>query len=89
MEKRNVVNFINFIRGVEPRESYSIVEPVIEQIKIHNELKIKCTFLIQYDALIDPVYIDLLKDLDRTQYEIGVWFETVQPLVEKVCLKWN
>ena len=89
MEKRNVVNFINFIRGVEPRESYSIVEPVIEQIKIHNELKIKCTFLIQYDALIDPVYIDLLKDLDRTQYEIGVWFETVQPLVEKVGLKWN
>lgn len=89
MEKRNVVNFINFIRGVDPRVDYSLEEPVREQIKIHNELGLKCTFLLQYDALIDPAYVDLLKDLDKDQYELGVWLETVQPLVEKVGLKWN
>lgn len=89
MEKRNVVNFINFIRGLDPRVDYSLEEPVIEQIKLHNELGIKCTFLLQYDALINPAYVDLLKDLDKDQYEIGVWLETVQPLVEKVGLKWN
>ncbi len=89
MEKRNVVNFINFIRGVDPRVDYSLVEPVVEQIKIHNELGIKCTFLIQYDALLNPEYTELLKGLDRSQYEIGVWLEIVQPLVEKIGLKWN
>lgn len=89
MEKRNIVNFVNFIRGIEPRKNYSIEEPVFEQIKLHEKTGLKCTFLLQYDALINPTYINILKGLDKDQFEIGVWFEVVQPLVEKIGLKWN
>ena len=31
----------------------------------------------------------MLKELDPRQFEIGVWFEVVQPLVEKIGLPWR
>lgn len=89
MDKRQIVNIINFIRGVEPRCEMDLVTPVKKQIELLHKYKLKGTFLLQYDALINPVFSDMLKSLDTSQYEIGVWFETVQPLVEKAGLKWT
>ena len=54
-----------------------------------KQYNLRGTFLLQYDALLDPVYVDLMKSLDPEQFEIGVWFETVQPQVEKVGLQWT
>lgn len=89
MEKRNIINFIDFIRGCEPREPVDLIEPVREQIALHEKYGIKCTFLLQYDALLMPEYTEMLKKLNKDKYEIGVWFEVVQPLVEAVGLKWK
>ena len=89
MKKRQIINIINFIRACEPRESVDLVFPVKKQIEVMTQYQLRGTFLIQYDALIDPVYTDLLKQLDPAQFEIGVWFEVVQPLVEKVGLTWR
>ena len=87
--KRQIVNIINFIRGVEPRENIDLLEPVKNQIQLMKKYNFKGTFLLQYDALCDPGFTNILKELDKTRFEIGVWFEIVQPMVEKAGLKWR
>lgn len=89
MKKRQIVNIINFIRGVEPREPVDLFEPVKEQIALMKKHGLPGTFLIQYDALIMPEYTQMLKSLDPAQFEIGVWFETVQPQIEEAGLVWT
>lgn len=89
MKNRQIVNIINFIRGCEPREPVDLYTPVREQIALMKRYALRGTFLLQYDALIDPVYTDMLKALDPEQFELGVWFEVVQPLVEQVGLTWR
>ena len=88
--KRNIVNIINFIRDVNPRQlNRDLVEPVINQIRMSKEYNLKTTFLIQYDALVDTRYSQLLLKEKNDNIEIGAWFEVVQPLVEKAGLKWR
>ncbi|WP_428329869.1 hypothetical protein [Mucilaginibacter sp.] len=88
-----IVNIVNFIRLLEPRDS-SITEDVlyqtvVKQVAIMKKYKLGGTFLLQYDALIDPRYQKLLKTLPRDSFEIGAWWEIPQPLVEKAGLKWR
>ena len=89
MKNRQIVNIINFIRGCEPRLVIDLYEPVREQIALMKKHHLRGTFLLQYDALILPEYAQLLKSLDPAQFEIGVWFETTQPHVEKAGLRWT
>ena len=89
MEKRQIINIVNFIRDCEPRDSVDLVLTVRKEIELMQQYGLRGTFLLQYDALIDPVYTDMLKALDPSQFELGVWFEVVQPLVETVGLPWR
>ncbi|WP_240545886.1 hypothetical protein [Paenibacillus artemisiicola] len=84
----NRVNIINFIRGFEPRDPIDLVEPVKEQLALVQRHGLPATWLLQYDALINPAFADLLQDADDKQ-EIGVWFEVVQPLAEKAGIPWR
>lgn len=87
---KNIVNIINFVRGIEPRPGRNIdlVEPVREQLRVMRENNLKGTFLIQYDALLDKRFVDLIKEnLDIA--EVGLWLEIVQPLVEKCGEEWH
>ena len=54
-----------------------------------KEYNLGGTFLLQYDALIDPRYQQLLKNLPRDSFEIGAWWEIPQPMAEKAGLKWR
>lgn len=88
-----IVNIVNFIRLLEPRDA-SITEEVlyqtvVKQVAIMKKYKLGGTFLLQYDALLDPRYQKLLKSLPRNSFEIGAWWEIPQPLVEKAGLKWR
>ena len=89
MKQRQIINIINFIRDCEPRCPVDMLLTVQKEIELMQHYSLRGTFLLQYDALIDPVYSDLLKKLDPCQFEIGVWFEVVQPLVEQVGLRWR
>jgi len=89
MKNRQIVNIINFIRGVEPRVKIDLEGTVREQIALMKKHNLRGTFLLQYDALIMDEYVSMLKELDPAQFELGVWFETVQPQVEKAGLKWT
>lgn len=89
MNKRQIVNIVNFIRELEPREPFDLTETIREEINLMQQYNLRGTFMLQYDALLDPVYVDMMKSLDPAQFEFGVWFEVVQPLVEKVGLTWR
>lgn len=89
MEKRNIVNVVNFIRGAEPRiPGFDLVTPVKEQISLLKELGLKGTFLLQYDALTEPVFKEmLLAEGDR--FEVGAWFESVESLCAAAGVAWR
>ncbi len=90
MEPHGIVNIINFIRAVEPRDpNLDLIEPIRRQIELIRAHRLPATWLIQYDALHDPRIVDLLKAELDDQQEIGLWFEVVQPLVEAVGLTWR
>ena len=92
-EHPRIVNIINFIRLLEPRDPKItedvLYETVVKQIAILKKYKLRGTFLLQYDALINPRYQKLLKNLDTTEFEIGAWWEIPQPMVEKAGVKWR
>ena len=88
-----IVNIINFIRLLEPRDRRIsedvLYQTVVKQIELMNKYNLGGTFLLQYDALIDPRYQQLLKSLPRDSFEIGAWWEIPQPMAEKAGLKWR
>lgn len=88
-----IVNIINFIRLLEPRDKAITEEvlynTVVNQIGLMKKYNLGGTFLLQYDALLDPRYQQLLKSLPGSSFEIGAWWEIPQPLVEKAGLKWR
>lgn len=92
-EHPKIVNIINFIRLLEPRDSAIteevLYETVVNQIELMRRYKLGGTFLLQYDALLDPRYQKLLKSLPRDSFEIGAWWEIPQPMVEHAGLKWR
>ncbi|WP_187359703.1 hypothetical protein [Mucilaginibacter ginsenosidivorans] len=92
-DQPKIVNIVNFIRLLEPRDSAItedvLYQTVVRQVEIMKKYKLGGTFLLQYDALMDPRYQKLLKSLPRSSFEIGAWWEIPQPLVEKAGLKWR
>ena len=92
-EHPRIVNIINFIRLLEPRDKKItedvLYQTVVNQVELMNKYKLGGTFLLQYDALLDARYQKLLKSLPDSSFEIGAWWEIPQPLVEKAGLKWR
>ena len=89
MKKRQIVNIVNFIRAVEPRLPMDLETPVKEQISLLKKHNLKATFLLQYDALIMPFYQNILRELDTNQFEIGVWYEIVEPQALAAGIPWR
>jgi len=92
-EKPRIVNIVNFIRLLEPREEEItedvLYQTVVTQLNLMNKYNLGGTFLLQYDALLDLRYQELLKSLPDSSFEIGAWWEIPQPLCENAGLKWR
>jgi hypothetical protein len=88
-----IVNIVNFIRLLEPRDPAVtkdvLYQTVANQVALMKKYHLGGTFLLQYDALIDPRYQELLKSLPKDQFEIGAWWELPQPLIEKAGIRWR
>lgn len=88
-----IVNIVNFIRDIEPRDANVtkdvLYQTVVNQIKLMKQYHLGGTFLLQYDALIDKRYQELLKTLPKDEFEIGGWWELPQRLIEKAGIKWR
>jgi hypothetical protein len=91
--KPKIINIVNFIRLLEPRDPKItqdvLYQTVVSQVELMNKYKLGGTFLLQYDALMDKRYQELLKNLPKDGFEIGAWWEIPQPMVEKAGLKWR
>jgi hypothetical protein len=92
-DKPKIVNIVNFIRLLEPRDPKItedvLYQTVVKQVALMKKYHLGGTFLLQYDALLDPRYQKLLKSLPRNSFEIGAWWEIPQPLVEHSGMKWR
>jgi len=72
--------------GITEDEIYNTVVNQVEILKKHH---LKGTFLLQYDALMNSRYQQLLKSLPSDSFEIGAWWEIPQPLVENAGMVWR
>jgi hypothetical protein len=88
-----IVNIINFIRLLEPRSAEIteevLYQTVVEQIRTMRANKLRGTFLLQYDALMDPRYQKLMASVSPDTFEVGAWWEIPQPLVERAGMTWR
>lgn len=90
---KRIVNIVNFIRELEPRSEEItkdvLYQTVVSQIKLFSKYKLPATYLLQYDALIDTKYQQLLKARVVAGDEVGGWWEITQPHVEAAGIKWR
>lgn len=89
-----IVNIINFVRLLEPRNPETFTEDYLyktveNQVNDLREAQLPSTFLLQYDALITERYQTLLKEKLYKGSEIGGWWEITQPHVEAAGLEWR
>jgi hypothetical protein len=66
-----------------------LYETVVEQIKQLKRHGLPGTFLLQYDALLNPKYQKLLKNELNAGFEVGAWWEITQPHVEDAGMTWR
>ena len=85
-QKPRIVNIVNFIRLLEPRDPAItedvLYQTVVKQVELMKKYHLGGTFLLQYDALMDARYQKLMKQLPKDSFEIGAWWEIPKPLVE-------
>lgn len=87
-----IINIVNFIRQTDYRVEDSdrkLYETVCRRVELVNRYDLPATFLLEYDALINPLYQKLLKTKLRNGAEIGAWWELTQPHIEAAGLKWR
>lgn len=89
-----VANIINFVRGYEPRDTVNCSREILRttvknQIGIMRENGLTGTFLLQYDALIDNGFQQLMKQNGDVCADIGAWWEITQPHCEAAGIKWR
>ncbi|MBN1490264.1 MAG: hypothetical protein JXA69_10125 [Phycisphaerae bacterium] len=84
-----IVNIINFVRGVEPRNDTDLFEPLVQQVRLARQHNLPTTFLVQYDAMLQERFVKLLRSELTDRDEIGAWLELAQPQVEAAGLKWR
>lgn len=93
-EAPRIVNIVNFVRLLEPRPVVGqgeelLYETVVNQIELLNRHGMPGTFLLQYDALITPRYVALMKEQLGPDSEVGAWWEITQPHVEAAGMTWR
>ena len=86
---KQIMNIVNFVRGIEPRWEMDLYTPVVEQIKYNKKYNIPNTFLLQYDAMRRQDFRQLFLREQDENMELGVWFENCRELIENVGLTWR
>lgn len=88
-----IVNVVNFVRQTEPRyEDITddiLFNTTVAELDLLKKYGMKGTFLLQYDALINPRYQTLFKDALNDGVEVGAWWEITQPHVEACGIDWR
>lgn len=86
---KQIMNIVNFVRGIEPRCEMDLYTPVVEQIKYNKKCDVSNTFLLQYDAMLRKDFRDLFLQERDEKMELGVWLENCRDLIETIGLTWR
>lgn len=89
MNKPQIVNVINFVRGCEPRQDVDLYLPAAEEISLMKKHHLRGTFLLQYDAMLREDFVSLFRGIDPGQIELGIWHEIVEPLTAACGIPWT
>lgn len=86
----NIVNIINFVRAVEPRDaSIDLLLPVRKQMELALRHGLPVTWLVQYDTLCDERFTELIKRQAPPSHEVGGWYEIVEPQARAAGIEWR
>ena len=92
-ESPRIVNIINFVRQTEPRpvniSDEDLFQTTAAQLELLKKYNLRGTFLLQYDALINPRYQELMREAIAAGCEVGGWWEITQPHVEAAGMTWR
>jgi hypothetical protein len=88
-KKAQIINIVNFVRGVEPRLAMDLKKPLVEQMALLRKYQLPATFLLQYDALIQADFRTILAPLPGEKIELGAWLEICEPLCEAAHVVWK
>ncbi|MBS1724815.1 MAG: hypothetical protein JSS66_17875 [Armatimonadetes bacterium] len=83
------INFVNFIRGVEPRFATDLLLPISSQMQLLKGASLPVTWLLQYDALVSGPFVPFLKDNVGDGHEVGFWFEMNEMHCRAAGLEWR
>lgn len=88
--KKRIMNLVNFVRGCEPRQPWQdLYTPIKEEIAINKSYGFDHTVLLQYDAILRPDMVALMRNEADEHMELGLWFEMGRPLTEAVGIPWR
>ena len=92
-EQPCIINFVNFIRQVEPRDerftNENLFQTTANELAQLNEYGFRGTFLLQYDALVDSAYQQLMREAKEKGHEVGAWWEITEPHVRDAGMTWR
>lgn len=92
-EQPCIINFVNFIRQVEPRDerftNEYLFQTTANELAQLNEYGFRGTFLLQYDALVDSAYQQLMREAKEKGHEVGAWWEITEPHVHDAGMTWR
>ena len=81
------------IRQVEPRDerftNEYLFQTTANELAQLNEYGFRGTFLLQYDALVDSAYQQLMKEAKENGHEVGAWWEITEPHVRDAGMTWR
>lgn len=86
---RNVINIVNFVRQIDERTDIDLFQATVEEVRSVKAFGFPNTFLLQYDALIQPEYQRLFLENRDDSMELGIWLEVVAPLCEATGIPWE
>lgn len=86
---RNVINIVNFVRQIDERTDIDLFQATVEEVRAVKAFGFPNTFLLQYDALIQPEYQRLFLENRDDSMELGIWLEVVAPLCEATGIPWE
>lgn len=94
------INIMNFVRTMEPRNpeiEEQLYVTTKKQMELSKKYHFPTTFLLEYDALCNAEYVELLKKEADDSIELGLWYEVVEqltsaigmPYCSKLGYKWD
>jgi hypothetical protein len=87
-EINNVVLFVNQVRGEECCQKGNL-KNLTNQISAFNKNNLKATFVIRYDALVDPQYQTIFHSLNQDTFELGAFLEITPELAKESGVKYS